>query len=254
MPYPLSEIKQYLDAQFVAYPFQDYSNNGLQVEGSPKIQKIAFAVDACQQTIDKAKDTGAQMLIVHHGISWGDGFKRITGIQGTRIRTLIHGDISLYAMHLPLDAHTTIGNNAILAKMLGIRSPKGFSEYQGIPIGCQGCLPEKMSLADLAAKICGLLHAPSAAFNFRHAPVLKIGIVSGSGADAIEEAAELKLDALLTGEIRHQDFHNAEEYKIDILQAGHYATETTGVTALMKQMQQDKKECEYVFLDLPTGL
>ena len=117
----LREICDFLDSLFCGCRFEDdASNNGLQVEGAPEVRTVAFAVDACRATIERAIDAGAGMLVVHHGLSWGGGLRRITGIDAVRIGLCMKDGLSLYAMHLPLDAHPEIGNNAVLAARMGL--------------------------------------------------------------------------------------------------------------------------------------
>ena len=248
------EICLYLQDLFVGSRHKDHSNNGLQVEGRQEIEKIVFAVDACQAVFEQALSRGAQMLIVHHGISWGGGIKRITTHHAQRLKTLLSNDISLLAYHLPLDAHPEIGNNAILADLFDLQERQPFFEYDGEPIGFQGRLPRTLAATELAQTLeqelsgqCLILPAED---NHR---IKSAGIVSGGGADAIEDCARLGLDCLVTGEITHQYVHTARELGITVIAGGHYATETTGIKALQQRIDKDfQVACE--FIDCPTGL
>lgn len=248
------EICSYLSDLFAACKHQDHSNNGLQVEGQSDIRKIAFAVDACQLVFDLAVERQAQMLIVHHGISWGGGIKRITACHSRRLKTLLGAGLSLVAYHLPLDAHPEIGNNAVLAKLLGVNERQPFFAYDGEAIGFCGTLSHPATLEALAHILerdllgnCLLLPATE------NPSITRLGIVSGGGADAIDECAQLGLDCLITGEVAHQHVHYARELGISVIAGGHYATETTGIKALQKRIsEQFPVACE--FIDCPTGL
>ena len=145
------EICLYLADLFAGCRHRDDSNNGLQVEGQQEIRKIAFAVDACQAVFDQAVQREAQMLIVHHGISWGGGIKRITSCHSRQLKTLLSADLSLVAYHLPLDAHPEIGNNAVLANLLDLQDRKPFFEYDGEAIGFCGILPQPTNDTTLAS-------------------------------------------------------------------------------------------------------
>ena len=131
----LNELCDWLWGVFADYTCEDYSNNGLQVEGAAEVKRIAFAVDACLETFTKAAEQGADMLFVHHGLSWGNGFKRFVGADAARFRALFASNLSLFAMHLPLDAHKEIGNNAVLAQRLGLTVTSTFCRYHGMDIG-----------------------------------------------------------------------------------------------------------------------
>ena len=250
----LKDITHFLDETFAGLVSQDFSNNGLQVDsGVEDIKKIAFAVDACQKTFEMAADCGAQLLFVHHGLSWGGGVKYLNGITGKRVATLMKSGISLYASHLPLDAHSVYGNNAVLARMLDLQDVKPFFSYHGTNIGCYGRLPQATELSRIASVMDEKLHARSCVFTAINKPMTTVGVVSGGGDDAINECTELGIDCLLTGEFRHQCFHPAMEMGVSVIASGHYATETTGVSAIMELIAANF-DVETEFLDVPTGL
>ena len=226
--------------------------NGLQVEASGEIRKVALAVDACGESISRAARRGADLLIVHHGLFWGEQVP-ITGIMAGRIRTLMEKGVSLYAAHLPLDCHPGIGNNARIAKILGIAAPKKFGTYAGIEIGLCGKLPRPMKIEGLRKKLASLLGSPVQTFSFGPGTVRKIGIVSGGGSSLTQAAADAGCDALLTGETSHSSYHTARENGISLVFAGHYATETFGVKALGDVLKKDLG-LKTFFIDLPTGM
>ena len=250
----LLDIKRFLDETFLGLAPQDFSNNGLQLDaGVADVRKMAFAVDACQKTFDMAAASNAQLLFVHHGFSWGGGIKYLNGYTGRRVATLMQGGVSLYACHLPLDMHPVHGNNAVLCRMLDLQDAKPFFAYHGENIGFCGSLPKPMELSEIASIMDEKLHAKSRFFAAADRPMATIGIVSGGGDDAIDECASLGIDCLLTGEFRHQCYHPAMEMGVSVIASGHYATETTGVKAVMELIAANF-DVETIFLDVPTGL
>lgn len=250
----LSDISLFLADIFSECGHTDVSNNGLQVQGSSEVSKILFAVDACQASFDSAVSEGADLLIVHHGISWGGGLKRLSSYHAKRLKTLFNADISLMAFHLPLDAHPEIGNNAVLADMLKLQGRQEFFEYGGGPIAFYGSLETPCDAEEIAAILdaelpteCLILEADN------WESLQKIAVVSGGGADALEECAELGLDCLVTGEVLHQHVHLARELGITVIEAGHYASETCGIKKLQEKIAK-KFPVECKFVDIPTGL
>ncbi len=230
----------------------DPSMNGLQVEASGEVRKVALAVDACRESISRAGRRDADLLIVHHGLFWS-GWVPITGIMAVRVKALLDRNVSLYATHLPLDCHPEIGNNARIASVLGIGETERFGKYAGINIGLCGKLPRPLKIEGLRRKLAGILDSPVQTFTFGPAIVRKLGIVSGGGASLTQAAADAGCDALVTGETSHSSYHIARENGISLIFAGHYASETFGVKAL-GELMKEKLGLETFFIDLPTGL
>ncbi|MBN2070401.1 MAG: Nif3-like dinuclear metal center hexameric protein [Candidatus Krumholzibacteriota bacterium] len=249
----LSKITGLLDETLDIASFRaDSSLNGLQVEGSPEVRRVALAVDACEEAIRKSKNLGAQLLIVHHGLFWNRN-ETITGIMAKRIKLLLINGISLYAAHLPLDVHPSLGNNARLASLLGLDNTFLFGEYSGIEIGRCGVLPEAVSPKSFSARVRKVLQAPVSSLLFGKSRIRKVGIVSGGGASLTSAAARSGCDALLTGETSHSAYHVARENRINLFCAGHYATETQGVRAVGSFLEE-RLGLDTKFIDLPTGL
>lgn len=248
------ELVQFLDSLLLEdCPCEDPSNNGLQVEGNDEVERIAFAVDGCLEVFQQAADAQADFLVVHHGISWGDGFRNLVGNHADRLRMLFCNGISLYGVHLPLDAHAEVGNNAVLARVLGLHDLHPFGQYGGIDIGCYGVLPHRMGLDAFAQIVDERIGSTPIVIGTGAEYVERVGIVSGGGADLIPEAARLGLDCLLTGEIIHQHIHTAREHHINVVAAGHYHTEVWGLKSLMKWLSDTFPDLDLVFLDVPTG-
>ena len=251
----IHSICRFVDGLFAeCRPSEDYSNNGLQVEASAECRRVAFAVDACLDTIRAAADADAQLLMVHHGLSWGNGFRRLTGVDGKRFAELFARGVSLYACHLPLDAHPLIGNNAVLARRMGLEVTSRFSDYGGIPLGTVCTLPQPQSLAQLAEEARARINPSLQLLDFSNGRALKtIAFLSGSGGSCINECAELGIDCLITGEFSHSRYHVAKETGVSVIIAGHYATEDTGIRELMKSVHESL-QVETLFIDSPTGL
>lgn len=249
---PLETLVTYLDGFLAVSDIPDAPGalNGLQVENSGSVKRIAAAVDACQVTIDAAADSGASLLLVHHGMFWGPS-QAATGRHWRRLKGLLDHDIALYSAHIPLDCHPTVGNNAILAAELGVSDMQPFGDYHGTAIGLAGTLSE--SRDSLVARVTNLLGDVPHVIPAGPSEVRRIGIVTGGGGSMIEQARDAGIDTFLTGEGSHHTHFDAEEWGINVLYGGHYATETFGVKALAAHIEQEFG-IPWEFLDNPTGL
>lgn len=241
------EIAQYLSELLETSSFEDTSNNGLQVENEGQVQKVAFAVDACLETFQKAKEQGCQMLITHHGLIW-EGIKYIKGNTYQKIKHLITNNLALYTSHLPLDAHPQYGNNTQLAQLLHLQEQKPFGFYKDKMIGCMGTTDTtleqiKMLLRQHNMKTTTLPFGPQ--------QIKKIALISGGAAAEVVQAMKVKADLYITGEPLHYLHHLAKENNINVIFAGHYETEVWGVKALMPLIKE-KFSVETVFIDVPT--
>ena len=249
----LKRITGFLDETLKANEFSaDSAMNGLQVEASADVKRVATAVDVSDRSIRRAAASGAGLLIVHHGLFWGEPVP-LTGVMARRIGLLFDKGLSLYAAHLPLDCHPAIGNNARLAEIFGLERTRPFGRYHGMIIGLHGSLPRPMTPAGIARKLKNNLGAGSRIFPFGSGNIKKLGIVSGGGASLVGDAAEAGCDALLTGETSHSAYHLAREARVTLICAGHYATETVGVRAL-GELVGSELGLPVKFIDEPTGL
>ena len=250
---PLSRVCSFLDKTFNVAGIPDDSCNGLQSAGVEKVSKVATSVDASLQTFQAARAQGAQLLIVHHGLFWKNNLpKTISPLWKKRLSYLSREGLSLYALHLPLDLHPTYGNNALLAGLLGLGQRKKFGEYHDLHIGVSGNLPRAFSQKDFAQLLSQKIAKPQTLL-FGSPKIKRVGIVSGGGAFAIEEAAETGLDALLVGEFKHSHSHLAKECAMNVFACGHYETETYGVTAVAGLVQK-KFGIPAQFIEAKTGL
>lgn len=231
----------------------DVALNGLQVTNSrEEVNRAAFAVDACLESIRRAAQWKADLLFVHHGLFWGQPLALTAG-HYQRIRELLSMDCALYAVHLPLDMHPELGNNAGLARRLGLRDLEPFGQYKGQKIGWKGELPEEKSLEEVAALAFGGRRAALGLLPFGPEAIRRVGIVSGGAADEALQAIEEKLDLFITGEASHTVYHACLEGRINVIFGGHYLTEVWGVKLLSEKLQAESG-LEAVFLDIPTGL
>lgn len=246
------ELSAHLDDYLRVADVADASPNGLQVQGADHVRLVAYAVDASVQTIKAATRADADFLIVHHGLWWGK-HEQITGNLYRRVSGLIKNDLSLYAAHLPLDCHPDVGNNVELARLIHARVERRFALYRGTEIGVVASLPRAQKRSAFVSSLADKLDTTPAVLAFGPESVKRVGIVSGDGARAAEEAARLGCDTLLTGESSHTAFHPAQEAGINLVFAGHYASETVGLLALEKHLRK-RFGLQGTFIAAPTGL
>lgn len=212
---------------------KDSSVNGLQVRSRKdgQIHTVGFAVDACISTFEKASALDVDLLVVHHGIKWRPQKDR--ELESRRTAYLKKRNIELYAAHLPLDLHEEYGNNMQLCRLLEVQDPRKFGRYHGVKIGYTGTFKKEKSLDEVAEKLKQRLRSSCRVHRFGKDRIRSIGIVSGGGGSMLKEAGRSKLDCFLVGEIDLAVYNAAREYGMNLIVAGHYATETVGVRALM---------------------
>ncbi len=253
----IREVAEYFDRLLKKDAFgPDPSNNGLQVAGDDQreCRKAAFAVDACMATFEKAAAADADLLIVHHGLSWGGEPRRWTGMTGRRFHYLFGNSLALYAMHLPLDAHGEYGNNANLARLLNLRDRRMFFPYHGMEIGILGSLDTPLT-ADAAAEQAAngreyrLFCSPVGPKN-----VHTVAVISGGGGlDGLDCAIAAGAELLVTGDFDHTMYHVVRESPIHVAALGHYNSEVYGVRSL-QELAANNLKLETVWIDSPTGL
>jgi dinuclear metal center YbgI/SA1388 family protein len=224
--------------------------NGLQVEHAGSATRIGVAVDAAEATIAEAARRGCDFLIVHHGLLW-DGNVPVTGRRYRRLRALLESGIALYSAHVPLDVHSEVGNNVVLARALGIEPEGTFGSYKGADLGVWGRL--ELRREALAARLDELLGVRIKLIAGGRERIARVGVITGAGGSMIAEAIASGLDAYVTGEGAHHTWFDAMEGGINVYYGGHYATETWGVRALAEHLEA-RFGLPWEFLDLPTGL
>lgn len=243
----LADAVSWLNGLLRLDEIEDYPNavNGLQVENSGQVTKVAVAVDACERVLEMVVENGCDFLIVHHGMFWS-GLAPVTGALHRKLKLALDNDLAIYSAHLPLDAHPRLGNNVLLAQALGLRKTEQF-----LKIGVKAKV--NWTLGALVEKVEQAVQAP-----VHWAPggpdrVCKVGIVTGGSGEWVGKAAQAGVDTFIVGEGPHWTFTMAEELGVNLIYAGHYATETFGVKALGGELKK-KFGLPWEFLDHPTGL
>lgn len=244
-----NQIIKFCEEYLQVKKFEDYCHNGLQVEGTGKINKIITGVSFSRALIEKAIEKKAQMIIVHHGI-FGNAFEKppvIKNFMRNRLKLLLTNDINLAGFHLPLDAHPIIGNNISLCRLLGVKNPQPFA------VGFYGSLNKEVGLIDLTKLINKKLNTKSSVVFGGNGKVKKLGIVSGGASTDFVEAAELGADTLLCGDLQEHVVRAAEEMNINIINAGHYNTEKLGIQNLGNLIAK-KFKIKAEFVDIPCEI
>jgi dinuclear metal center YbgI/SA1388 family protein len=254
-PAALTEIVSHLDQYLRIREVPDDANalNGLQVENRGRVARIVAAVDASLETIEGVGGGGPALLLVHHGLFW-EGNVPLSGRRLRRVRALLERDIALYSAHIPLDLHPEVGNNAVLAERLGIRVEGWFGSHRGVLVGVWGAAPPKVADRErLVAALEVMLETRARLIPGGPSEVRRVGIVTGAGAGAIAAARDAGLDTLVTGEGPHHSYFDAMEWGLNVIYAGHYATEQLGVQALAARLS-DRFGIPWEFHRHPTGL
>ncbi|MEM7009035.1 MAG: Nif3-like dinuclear metal center hexameric protein [Thermodesulfobacteriota bacterium] len=249
----LKKVVSFLDKYLKVNEIEDSSWNGLQFEGRSSVDKIAFAVDASVKSFEEAVEINADMLVVHHGHFWSNHNPSISGWSKDRIKVLYDNDLSLYACHLPLDRHKEVGNNAEILKLLGAPIKKEFMHHKGKNIGWLGERKRAVSITDIESKLNDKLDTKCIVLPFGTNNVKTIAVCSGGGSySGFYEALEMGADLYITGDTAEL-YYTAQDSGMNVIFAGHHATETVGLKALSKVVQK-KLKVDTTFIDLPTGL
>jgi len=248
----LAQIVRHCNTVLRTRDIKDYDGavNGLQVENRGTVSRIAAAVDASPTTVRKAIAAGADLMIVHHGLFWGRRHPW-TGTNYDLLHLLLDNNLAVYSSHLPLDAHPKLGNNVQLFRALGFKKPKPFFNQDGTPLGLQTAT--RISRDELALRLSRAVRGRVEVIPGGPKLCRRIGVVTGGAGSELAKAASEGVDTFITGEGPHWTFALAEELVVNVLYAGHYATETFGVKALSAALSK-KYGLPWVFIDHPTGL
>jgi len=224
--------------------------NGLQLENAGEVTRVAAAVDASLPVFEKAIKEKANLLVVHHGMFW-QGAQSITGAMYRKLNLAMEAGMAVYSAHIPLDVHPSLGNNHLLAEALGMTGTEPFFDWKGIQLGLRQklnidleTLREKLTVA-----VSGDVHLCPAGGN----DVGVVGIITGGAGSEVAAMSQQGIDTFITGEGPHWSYPMAEELGMNLLYAGHYATETFGVQKVAEHLQQHFS-LSSVFIDHPTGL
>ncbi|MFI0348276.1 MAG: Nif3-like dinuclear metal center hexameric protein [Chthoniobacterales bacterium] len=249
----LTTITTYLDTLLNTALVSDHSNakNGLQLANNGNVTRIVVAVDACQAVIEEAIEQKADLLIVHHGLFW-QGLQPLTGAFYKKIKLAMDHNLAIYSSHIPLDLHPTIGNNVLLACALTLYELRPALRWQGESIGVKGStkpITRDKFLKKVGTVVEGPIHLAPGGPSI----IKKVLIVTGGAGSEVAAAFAEGVDTFVTGEGPHWSYTTAEELGINLIYAGHYATETFGVKAL-GEMLSKKFQLAWSFIHHPTGL
>jgi dinuclear metal center YbgI/SA1388 family protein len=246
------EIIAFCDEFLDVGSFDDYGPNGLQVPGAAEVSKVATGVTANLDLLETAVGGGAQLVLSHHGLLWGSEMTALSVPIAARLRALLCANASLAAYHLPLDAHSEIGNNALLRDALGLQpDEREFGLAKGSAIGVIGRTSEAISIEELSGRLARAVGRDPLVFDSGPDRISTVGIVTGGGGFALHEAGPLGLDALITGEPSEPVMGEAREYGVHFLAGGHYATETFGIRRL-GELVAERFGVEHEFIDVPN--
>jgi dinuclear metal center YbgI/SA1388 family protein len=249
---PLAALVQYCDRILRTRDRGDYDGaaNGLQMENSGAVTRIAATVDATLATVKLAVAAKADLLLVHHGLFWSPSHPW-TGKRRELLQLLVQNNLAVYSSHLPLDAHPLLGNNAQLAAALGLKKLQPFFTSHGQTIGFKAQM--KISRTDLAQRLERATGAKPRIIPGGKSLCERIGVVTGGAGSDLKIAAAEGVDTFITGEGPHWTYALGEELGLNVFYGGHYATETFGVKALAAELSR-KFKLPWEFLDHPTGL
>ena len=251
MPISRQQLSTALSELLQPHRYQDYCPNGLQVEGRDSIARVVTGVTACQALLDAAVAHHADAVLVHHGYFWQSEAPELVGMKARRIRTLIQADINLYAYHLPLDSHLTLGNNAGLGRALGITEFHPVEpDNPSLPLFV-GSLPAGQNQSEVAQQLEHILNRAVLSEGERF--VRKVAWCTGGGQGYIDRAADWGADLFVTGEVSEQTIHSARERGIGFIAAGHHATERFGVQSVGRWLAETLGlEHEFIDIDNPA--
>ena len=243
-----AELDAYLDQYLDVAKFRDYCPNGLQVEGRAHVERLVTGVTASLDLLHAAIEAEADAVLVHHGYFWRGEDPRIVGVRRRRIALLIANDLNLYGFHLPLDAHEEVGNNAALARKLGLTVDGRSGEHD---IVFHGRPDAHLTLAELAQRVATRLERAPLVIGDPARAVTRVAWCTGAAQGYLEDAVRLGVDAYITGEASEQTVHLARESGVAFVAAGHHATERYGVQALGAHLAQ-RFGIEHVHIDVPN--
>lgn len=252
----LLKLSEYIERYLHHAEIEDYPNafNGLQLQSQnpaeKKIRSIACAVDASEFVLDAALEKQADLLIVHHGFLWG-GAQKITGPFYRKLAKAIAADLAIYSSHLPLDMHPEVGNNAVLATQLGMSPRQPLTDKKDHPLGLVADM--HIPRSELKKRIETATKHPAHLAPGGEEICHRVALITGGAGREVHNIARQGIDTFITGEGTHDTYSTAEELGVNLFYAGHYATETFGVKALCKHLDE-KFQIPWSFIDHPSGL
>ncbi len=248
----LDALVDFMDRELNLAEIPDYPGalNGLQLANGGGVGRIVAAVDASLAVVEAAAAGGPGLLLVHHGMFW-QGAQPIRGAFHRKLKTAMDAGLAVYSAHLPLDVHPQWGNNVQLARALGIPETEPFLDWKGLAIGLRG--KWSGSRSQLHEKLSRAVGGPVTLCPGGPEQVREVGLVTGGAGSEVAAAAAAGVDVFISGEGPHWSFPLAEELGLNVMLAGHYATETFGVKALAAELAR-RFNLPWTFIDRPTGL
>jgi dinuclear metal center YbgI/SA1388 family protein len=248
---PRDELISFLDELLESQGWPDYGPNGLQVPGASDVELVVTGVSAHRELFERAEEAGAQLVLCHHGIFWGDPIGPVSAQMKARLKALFDADMNLAAYHLPLDAHPEVGNNALICAGLGLERTDAFGDAKGRAVGWIGTSAEPLTAAELSDRVASLFGSKPLVFDSGPSEIRRVGVLSGGGSSALHEAIALGLDAFVTGEPTEHVMADAREGGIHFVAGGHYASETFGVRKL-GDLLAEKFNVSHTFVEIPN--
>lgn len=242
------EILDYANELLDLDAYSDYAPMGMQVPGAREVQRIVAGVSASLELFEHAAEAKADLILVHHGLFWERDPREIDEALKRRLKALFDADMTLAAYHLALDAHPVVGNNALLARELGIDPSEPFAG-----IGFGGTLDEPASIDEFAARVREKVGGDPVVFAHGPERIERAAVITGGAARYVADAARDGYDLFLTGEAAEPTLHAAQELGIHFVAAGHYATERIGIQALTKRLAE-QFDLDWEFIDLPNPI
>jgi dinuclear metal center YbgI/SA1388 family protein len=245
-------FRELLDGWLSPGRFNDVAENGLQVEGKDTIRKVACGVSANRAFLEAAVAAGADAVVVHHGLVWGGGVRRLDGWLLQRVRVCLDASVNLFAYHLPLDAQPAFGNNAGLAGALGLADVAPFGAYKGQLIGCRGVVDDGVTLSQLVGRVRERVGAPLCVFGDPARVVKSVGVCTGGAPDLLHEAIGAGLDLYVTGEATEWVKAVSDESGVAFIAAGHHQTERFGPRGLAQALSAHGLDATFIDVENPA--
>lgn len=241
-----------LDSWLEPAKFNDVAENGLQIEGRDRVERVVCGVSANLAFLEAAAAANADAVVVHHGIVWGGGIRKIDGWLKRRVAVVIERGISLFAYHLPLDAQPEFGNNCGVARAIGLVETAPFGKYKGQLIGLRGRFASAVDVDELVARVRKTIGAPRVVFRGAKRTVTTLGVCTGGAPELLHDAIAAGLDGYLTGEVTEWVQAVAEESGSVFVAAGHHATERFGPRALAERLRGHGLDATFVDVENPA--
>jgi len=228
------DVIQFLNTYLKSLQIPDASYNGLQVAGAKQVNRVVFGVSASLELFRRAQKAGADLIVVHHGLLWGQE-QPLTGLFRERIAFLLKHNLNLAAYHLPLDKHPVVGHNACLLRSVKAKEVRPFGQYHGVDIGFEGRVPNR-PLASIVQQLESYCQTKAQVFAFGPQKIKSLAIVSGGAHSLLPQAIEKKLDLFVTGVVDEPVQEWCREGHLNCIALGHYNSEKPGVLALMQKV------------------